>query len=227
MEVLDRLLYRAAVMKLDRTHWRLILQINHLISDAASTDILDKQFHAPGPANEKPQMRKNSIGDLFGLSIVPIEYVSNGRVYKGGNFNRVFGDFHDQVPVLLSLQEEPRSVMERFLEYKRFIRENNLNFINYMLKGYAASWPIKQLKSPFSFNSIIGAYDFSREIDRSLQEKRVETVKLSSPYFGVMLLENFSAGKLWISSWHNSGFNFKEAFMKNYFHLIEYLEKKK
>ena len=165
-----------------------------------------------------------SIGDLFGTDKVPILYLTNGRVYKDANFSYIIGDFHDNIPVLFPLDEEPRSAIERFVDYKRFVRDNNFNFMNYMVKGYITHPQDKELASPFSFNSLIGSYDFFKK--KSLPERKVETQKLTSPVFLMLLLENYSADKLWVSFLQNSGFTCQEIFMKNFTRLVDYLEKK-
>ncbi|MCX6582639.1 MAG: beta-ketoacyl synthase N-terminal-like domain-containing protein [Candidatus Aminicenantes bacterium] len=296
MEVLDKVLFRACLLRLDHTHLRLFLQVNHLIGDGACVGILDKQLYAVKHGLEEPRApitdyydyvrfmkeqnydhigldkylnfgdysRTNkailkkykmantkyesfevdisnidekfkgyyneiafltfakSIGDLFGVDKAPIEYVTNGRIYKDGDFNHVLGDFHDTIPVLLSLHEDPKSVIDGFIDYKRFIKENKLNFTNYASKGYIAGSVFKNLRSPFSFNAIIGSSDFFKS---PLHEERLATIKYSSPHVGMFLLEDFAAEKLWISFIQNSGFAIKEIFMKNFSQIVDCLNK--
>jgi aryl carrier-like protein len=304
-DVLDNVLFRAALLKVNHTRYRLLFIFNHLIADGTSIGILEKQlgdlsggigrigetrektnlqtdycdyvqflkmqdykniqlenyvnlqdysrsvaeilkkFKARGLEhdsfeldlsiiNEKNKEYYNEIvmlvwtaiiRDLFDVRKAPVSYLSNGRVYGGGDFNRIIGDFHDLVPVLFSRDEEPRAAIERFLEYKRFIRENNLNFMNYAVKGGGTRGGAEQLKSPFYFNSLIGSYEFFKEKRNEHAEKMVETSKISHPYFFIGVLEDFNAGKLWITFLHNSGFNVKEAFMKNYSQLVSSLNK--
>lgn len=298
MEIPGHPLYRILILKTDHTHWRLILQVNHLIGDGTCVGIMDEQFHALRQGTGKPQnnstptidyfdyvnFMKNQdykhialdkyvnfrdfrranqaiwknyktadtkhesfevdisivheafknyyneivflayaklIGDLFGIDKVPILYLTNGRVYKDANFSHIIGDFHDNIPVLFSLDEEPRTAMERFIDYKRFIRENNLNFTNYIAKGYIADLNHKELKSPFLFNSLFGSYDFFK----TSQKKIPRTLKFTVPHFVIVVLENFPADKLWVSFLQNSGSTCREIFMKNFTRLVDYLEK--
>jgi hypothetical protein len=305
LDVLDNVLFRAAILKVNHTHYRLLIIFNHLIADGTSIGILETQLRdlcgetgKSGETREKTNLQtdycdyvqflkiqdykniqlenyvdlqgysrsldeilkkfnvrdlehesfeldisiieeKNKdyyneivmlafagiIRDLFGVSKAPLSYLSNGRVYGGGDFNHIIGDFHDLVPVLFSRDEDPRAAIERFQEYKRFIRKNNLNFINFAVKGYVTVGGVEQLKSPFHFNSLIGSYEFFKEKRNEHAEKMVEASKISHPYFFMGVLEDFNAGKLWISFLQNSGFNVKEAFMKNYSQLVSFLNK--
>ncbi len=301
MKVFDNVLFRSFVLRLDHTHFRLFLQINHLIGDGTCAGILDKQLYTIRHGMETPwekgaskigyydyaQFLKNQnydhtaldkyikpkdysrsnkailkkykmaktifesfeldisgidekfkayyneilffayaklIGDIFGVNKVPIEFVTNGRIYKGGNFSHIIGDFHDNIPVLFSLKNDPLAEIERFIKYKNFVKENNLNFMNYAAKGYISGLKDLILKSPFSFNALIGPSNF---FDTDLYKKRrFERLEFSSPHLGMSLLEDFSAGKLWISFIQNTGFAIQEIFMKKYFYLVDYLAKK-
>jgi NADP-dependent 3-hydroxy acid dehydrogenase YdfG len=304
-DVLNNVLFRAVVLKVNHTRYNLLMNINHLIGDGTCIGLLEKQLRdlsggieRIGEAREKTNRQtdycdyvqflkmqdykniqlenyvnlqdysrtvaeilkkfktrglehesfeldisiineKNKeyyneivmlvwaaiIRDLFDVRKAPVSYLSNGRVYGGGDFNPVIGDFHDLVPVLFSRDEDPRAAIERFLEYKRFIRENNLNFMNYAVKGGGTWGGAEQLKTPFHFNSLIGSYEFFKKKRNEHAEKMVKKSKLSQPYFFMGVLEDFNAGKLWISFLHNSGFNVKEAFMKNYSQLVSTLNK--
>ncbi|MDQ1352214.1 MAG: hypothetical protein QG657_2520 [Acidobacteriota bacterium] len=301
MELFDHVLFRPWVLRLDHTHFRLFLQLNHLIFDGASVGVLDEQFNALKHGIEGPQRKSTPItdyydyvqfmkeqnydhtgldkylnlkdyfhankvilkkyemanteyesfevdissisakfkdyyneiaflafvkliGDLFGVDKVPIEYITNGRNYKGGDFNHIIGDFHDTIPVLVSLPADPKSEIDRFVDYNRFIKENKLHFMSYMQKGYITGLDLEKetLRPPFSFNALIGSYDFFK---KPFNERILATVKYTSPHFDMLLLEDFSADKLWITFIQNSGFTIKEVFMKNYFHLVDSLNK--
>jgi hypothetical protein len=303
LDVLDNVLFRLVVVKPDHTRYTLIFIFNHLIFDAFSAVVLDKQldqlsrggpdFHSTKkPTTDyrdyvkflqnldyeniqlekyldfhqylrsiKKRSRKYFVKDLkheafeldisnigetfkgyyneiflliyarviahlFAVKKVPIAYIFNGRNYKDGNFDHIIGDFHDVIPVLFSLDEpgEPKGMIDDFIDYKRFIRENNLNFYNYLTRGYIADVDHKKLVSPFSFNSIIGSYDSLKKTITQLQERKAKDLKFSSLVFSMTLVEDFYAGKLWVSFLQNSKFTLKEIFMKNYLDLVQNLD---
>ncbi|MGE5343971.1 MAG: beta-ketoacyl synthase N-terminal-like domain-containing protein [Candidatus Omnitrophota bacterium] len=300
MEVLDHVLFRAAIVKVESESFKLILQINHLIGDGTCVGILEKQLHdikqKIGTLSQDKvdsmtdyydyvqfmkgqnydhidlgnyinlrdyshaietvlenykiaELRFESfevdisvideefrvycheialwvfsklVGDLFGINRVPIEYLTNGRIYKGGNFNHIIGDFHDTIPVLLNLNGDLQTMMEHFIDYKRFIRENNLNFMNYLTRGYLSDLKKAKWKSPFSFNALIGSSEFFKGAS---QRKRLENLSFSSPHFGMSLLEDFSACKLWIKFVQNAGDAIKDLYMKNFLEVVNDLDR--
>jgi hypothetical protein len=167
------------------------------------------------------------IGHLFGVDKAPISFTSHGRIYKGADFNHIIGDFHDIIPVLFPLDGNhgARDIMHNFIEYKRFIKENNLNFFNYVTKRYITGNGYPILTSPFTFNSIVGSYDFFKNSGNKEMVHRAKTKKISAPYFQMAMLEDFYTDKLWISFLQNSGINIREIFMKNYSDLVHELDK--
>jgi acyl transferase domain-containing protein len=168
-----------------------------------------------------------TIGHFFGVDKVPIIFTSHGRTYKYGDFNHTIGDYHDLIPVLFHLDKHtaPMSMMDHFIRYKEFVRENNLNFINYVVKGYVSDIDYTGLLSPFNFNSIIGSYEYYEKISLEEFERRKSTLKISTPNFFLGLLEDFYAGKLLITIFQNSPFLTQKVFTRNYTDLVSDLNK--
>ncbi len=301
-EVLDNVLYRAVLLKLEHTRYKLIFAFNHLIFDGLSISILQKQLDQLSRGIEEVQEEKNSIihychyiefmnarnyediplekhidlhdyarsveestkhytvrnmkaenfeldisslnikfkdyyneivllvfaktiSHFFGIDRLPITTVSHGRIYKGGNFNHIIGDFHDMVPVLFYLEKsrDPGEIIDGLIQYRLFIKENNLNFINYAFKGHINDIDKTKLFSPFSINSVIGPYNELKNMLIKMLEQRAKTLEFSAPLFRLGMIADFHAHKLWLSFLHNSGFTIKEIFMKNYSHLVQHL----
>jgi len=167
------------------------------------------------------------LGHLFAVEKVPIEYISNGRVYKGGEFNHIIGDFPDSIPVLFPLDghRDPRWVIDHFIQYKEFLKANNLNFLNYAYKGYITGIDdYAKLLSPFTFNTIFGNYHYWKKMEYEDVE-REKRVGKHHPYFYMKVLEDYDGGILWVTFLQNSGFAIKEVFMKSYYNLLDDLDK--
>ncbi|NIM18026.1 MAG: acyltransferase domain-containing protein [Candidatus Aminicenantes bacterium] len=165
------------------------------------------------------------LGQLFKVNKVPIEYISNGRVYKGAEFNHIIGDFPDSIPVLFpeDVHSNPRGVLDHFIQYKEFLKANNLNFLNYAYKGYITGIDnYAKLLSPFTFNSIFGNYHYWKKMEYEDVEREKRAGK-HHPYFYMKVLEDYDGAVLYVTFLQNSGFAIKEVFMKNYFDLVHHL----
>jgi len=165
------------------------------------------------------------LGQLFAVREVPIEYLSNGRVYKGAAFNHIIGDFPDSIPVLfpVDVHRDPQEVLDHFIQYKEFLKANNLNFLNYAYKGYITGIDdYAKLLSPFIFNSIFGNYHYWKKMEYEDVEREKRAGK-HHPYFYMKVLEDYDGAVLWVTFLQNSGFAIKEVFMKNYFDLVHHL----
>lgn len=167
------------------------------------------------------------VKELFTIDKVPLAFVSNGRIYKDGNFKNIIGDFHDQIPVLFRFDQglEPNVLIRRFLDYKDLIREKNLNFSNYILKEKISVQNINSL-TPFFFNSMIGLPDFleGRQGDDIRREKVKESV--SGPTFQLTMLQSIHQNKIWVSFLQNSTFEeskIKELFLNIYSETVNSL----
>ena len=165
------------------------------------------------------------IGEIFNIDKIPFLITSNGRNYNGGNFNNVVGEFHDRIPILLpiSRHSSPFPIIERVVQYRTYIKENNLNFSNFLVKGYAGEINYSRLISPFSFNSLIGSFEhFKREDEDEIRRKSMKQ-RTTGTLFQLGLIENLQANKLWVSYYQNSGFGkekIKKLFMKTYADIV-------
>ena len=110
------------------------------------------------------------IRRFTGCPEAPIAQVSNGRVYAAARFTDSAGDFHDVIPLLLpdpaatSIEAE----LDRLRDYRRFIKDQNLNFLNYLLKHKSEVPDLQHLLSPFGFNAVPTTIDNVRRA-RALQ----------------------------------------------------------
>jgi hypothetical protein len=168
-------------------------------------------------------------GTLFEMENVPIILIANGRNYKDGNFNNIIGDFHDYVPVLFSFgpASNPRRSLENYLNYKQYIMENNLNFMNFFVKKYISGINyVKVFSNPFVYNTEIGQYDYLKRSFNDNPVKELNEKAVSRPSFEVIMSKDLYSDKLWVSCRHNSSFGnmkIKELFMKHYKDLAGYL----
>jgi amino acid adenylation domain-containing protein len=169
------------------------------------------------------------VGTLFEMEEVPIMLISNGRNYKDGNFNNIIGDFHDYVPVLFSFGpgSTPGRGLENYLNYKQYIMENNLNFMNFFVKKYISGINyVKVFSNPFVFNTEIGQYDY---LKRSFSDHLVRELNkrvVSRPSFEVVMSKDLYSDKLWVSWRHNWGvgdMKIEQLFMKHYKDFVDYL----
>jgi acyl transferase domain-containing protein/aryl carrier-like protein len=173
------------------------------------------------------------ISNLYKISKVPILFTSNGRNYKDCNFRNIIGDFHDDIPVLFSPDRGDYSYFNRFLEtfieYRQYIRDNNLNFLNFLLKKHNQGidyWKI--LSTPFSFNSQIGLYDYNRDVsnDRLSEILEQENFSANNPKFHMGIYKDLQSGNIIVQFFTNSPVDIteiKDLFLKNYFDVVEYL----
>jgi len=307
IDVIDHVLFKAAVLKIDHSHIRLVILFNHLIFDGTSIAVLNKQLadlsslrkttlkaltenkpdavhyrdyvefmkaqdykhiqleeylsfpdyiHWTEKIKEKFEIAemKTEVFDLdismipgrykdhyeeivllayaklicrlYGVDKAPITMVSNGRIYKDGKFNNIIGEFPDEIPVLLSFEKgiEPQKSMDNFVQYKRFIRENNFNFYNYMSKGYY-SGPVQSVTlSPFVFNSLMGSYEILTRIRAEENDMRGALGNMETPFFYMGVLEDFYANRVGIRFMQNSTAEVKEKFHEDYSQLVERLK---
>ena len=165
------------------------------------------------------------IRELIGIPHSPITFVSNGRVYKDATFNNIIGEFPDEIPVLFSFQDSlsPREMMDKYTEYKRFIRENNFNFYNYVTRGYMGEKGRGIKLSPFIFNSLIGSYDLLMRIRGEEAQMQGTMPHVPIPFFYLGVLEDYYAGKVGIRLIQNTRNPLQETFINNYTELIRKL----
>jgi amino acid adenylation domain-containing protein/FkbM family methyltransferase len=162
------------------------------------------------------------IGELFGLENIPITFISYGRSYKDGSFHETIGDLHDYIPLLFHLKQDPGPavVMEKLIDFRKYIKENNLNFTIFMAKNYQGPAKLSQFRSPFLFNSLFGLYDFFKENTQNdpLVESLEGRIK-GGKIFSIEISKDFKSDWLWVNYCHNSPFSkekIKEVFLRNY-----------
>jgi acyl transferase domain-containing protein len=310
MDVIDHVLFRAALVKMDHCTFRLVFLFNHLIFDGTSIGVLDNQLRQLAEGKDgnvdkddaetregKPEINHYSdyvrfmqeqnyegiefesfvdtekylqacqqinrdfnggetrtevfdldiskipgdykehfeeiviltygrlIRELTGVEDSPITFVSNGRFYKDAAFNGIIGEFPDEIPVQLSFGSN-RSVvemMEHFTAYKRFIRENNFNFYNFLMKGYLGQAAAGLSLSPFIYNSLMGSYDLLTRIRSEEADMQGAMGHVDSPLFYLGVMEDYYAGKVGIRFIQNTGSDLQETFLKNYTDLLKNL----
>lgn len=175
------------------------------------------------------------INRLFVIGEVPVMFVSSGRIYKGGSFKNIIGDFHDNVPLLFSFREDlpPDARIKKFIEYQEFIRMNNINFKNLALKGGYFKRSKKEklnFSSPFTFNSLITSREFYERKDASILERhKYTTGSTDTPSFSMGLLQDLHSDALFTVFVHNSQFKEKkieEVFMEIYSDTVQCLNAK-
>ncbi len=167
------------------------------------------------------------VQDLFGVKKVPLVFMSNGRTYKDGNFTDIIGDFHDLIPMLLSFEKgfNPREITREIIEYREYIKNHNLNFINYFRKNRNAREKFnKTILPPFIFNPIMGAYHFYRERSQDRFSKEWVKQSIKGPFFECYMSKDLYSPKVFIYYLHNSVFkpgDIKNRFNKNYEDLVQ------
>jgi amino acid adenylation domain-containing protein len=167
------------------------------------------------------------LGELFGISPVPVRFVSQGRFYKDAQFGDVLGDFHDFIPMLFrAARENSQSqwhTVQHILDYRNMVKETNLNFTATILnrEPHPQQW-LKWL-SPFTFNSLVGLYGEVAGPDRFDHEPR-EDYRHHPAQMGLVLVKSPDSNRLWLEVTHNSRFKdneIKEQFMKQFNRLKE------
>lgn len=310
--VIDHVLFRLAILKIDHCYYKLVWMFNHLIFDGTSVGIIENQMRQLAQSNELstetaqsmdesqtlrtasihykdyvefmknrdyseirfenfvntnvyleacseisakfpigsmktevfdldisiiPEEYKNHyeeimlltyaalIRELIGIQHSPITFVSNGRVYKDAAFNNIIGEFPDEIPVLFSFQDSlsPRAMMDEYTQYKRFIRENNFNFYNYVTRGYMGEKGRGIKLSPFIFNSLTGSYDLLMRIRSEEAQMQGTMPHVPIPFFYLGVLEDYYAGKVGIRLIQNTPSPLQESFINNYTELIRKL----
>jgi len=169
------------------------------------------------------------INDLFGISQVPINFISQGRHYKDGNFNEVIGDFHDFIPVFFPVCDGGPGpghwqIIENFLDFRKYIKEMNLNFLSYFVTNDTTQAELSRLSSPFSFNSLIGLYTDLKGYGEAVVDRSDERSKLKRFYLEMAKAPD--SDRIWIACTQNSQFEkeeVKETFMKHFYRLVEEL----
>jgi aryl carrier-like protein len=173
----------------------------------------------------------NLIKDLYGVIKVPMLFMSNGRSYKNGNFSNVIGDFHDLIPVHMSFENgtPPQEIIEKFINYREYIRNHNLNFINYLSKNIQVMEILeKNLLSPFIFNPIIGAYHFYKDRYKDQFSKKWAKKNIEGPFFELYMSKDFYSSKIFIYYSQNSTLTpgeIKNQLIKNFEVLVQQLNK--
>jgi amino acid adenylation domain-containing protein len=172
--------------------------------------------------------------NLFEMENAPIIVISSGRNYKDGNFNNIIGDFHDLVPVQIPFESHstPQQSLEglkNYMNYRTFIVEKNLNFINFFVKKYKSGVDYSNVfTSPFRFNSSIGEYDFFKKsfYDKALRKLVDPEQQTSHPSFQMVISKDHYSDNLWVSYTHNSKFgneNITRKFRKYFKELTKHL----
>jgi acyl transferase domain-containing protein/acyl carrier protein len=167
------------------------------------------------------------VSQLFRLDKVPLTFVSKGRQFRNGNFSKVIGDFHDGIPVLLSLNGDSnyREIIEHFIDYREFVKEENLCFASFYLKNSVAGIDSAVLRSPLIYNSHIGVYEAAKNIS---EEIMTNALIGSEPLFNFELTKDFFSDKLIIYIAQNFGFetqHLTQVFNEAYNEIIQDLNK--
>jgi amino acid adenylation domain-containing protein len=179
-----------------------------------------------------------TIGQLFHIDPVPISSVSHGRHYRGGNFGDIIGDFHDFIPVFFPARDsvEVGKIFKRFLDFKKYINQSNLNFISYFVAGDNTREDFLNLISPFSFNSLIGLYDDIKEENESRNRRQDEnedgnddyglfnqTNSIRPKFFDLVMVRDPNSECIWIDITQNSIFDNRHVsrlFVKHFKRLV-------
>lgn len=168
------------------------------------------------------------VKELFRIDQVPITGVSHGRHYKNGNFSHVMGDLHDHIPALFTLGNgtDPMALIEKYLDFKKYIFNMNLNFVSYASKHSALSSEISELASPFSFNSQFGGDE--ELINFSLYENEDEEMgdRRESRIFRLGMIASPHSERVSVSFYQNSQFEsrvVREHFTANFHSLADEL----
>jgi len=166
------------------------------------------------------------ISRLMSVECAPITFVSAGRVYKGSAFNNIIGEFPDEIPLLFSFDESrlPQRMMEDFVAYKRFIRENNFNFYNYVVKGHMGLKAQGLRLSPFVYNSLMGSYDMLMRMRGEEADMQGVMANIPVPFFYMGVLEDYYAGKVGVRFLQNTGKPVKDFFLESYGEVVGKLE---
>ncbi|MCP5045591.1 MAG: AMP-binding protein [bacterium] len=172
-----------------------------------------------------------SLNHFFGIDPVPISLVFHGRHYQDGHFGDVIGDFHDFIPFYFPVGEHAdcNRTLERLLEFKKYIKEMDLNFTAYLVRQETTRDDIVHLVSPFSFNSLIGLYETVKQEQRSesidsQDEALTDENRLRRKCFDMEMVRDPESERIWISFTQNSNFDleaFKERFLEDFHQLVE------
>jgi aryl carrier-like protein len=142
---------------------------------------------------------------FFECPHAPIAQVSAGRVYSDARFTDVIGDFHDVIPLLLSPQSSAvEGELDRLRAYRRFIKDHNLNFLNYLQKHRQHIPNIQELQSPFGFNAVPATIDNFRRARALEPNLPIQQSQPSQPNISLQLYEDLHHQRLFIVFVHNS-----------------------
>jgi amino acid adenylation domain-containing protein len=172
------------------------------------------------------------IHKMFNVENVPLQFASFGRNFKGGTFPNIIGDFHDGIPVLFSLNRQlrPEIFLENFLDYREYIRNNNLNFKNYFIKTHIPGLDYSKLDTPFVFNSVLGVYEKAKLVTKDeVRSKSIKERHAGPKKFNFDIAVNDYSNKLWINNLHNSSLDkdkIKEQFVNIYNDQVKDLSQK-
>jgi amino acid adenylation domain-containing protein len=171
------------------------------------------------------------ISEMFNIPYVPVLVLSSGRNYKGGNFNRVIGDFHDYIPLGIDLSPGTGISLSRQLEniidYKKFAREHNINFTNFFTKKKFPGLVPKDLVTPFVVNSLIDLTRNVKELTGNETIKKYTRTAVEAPLFNMQFAREMNSENVWIQATHNSTFEINsclDCFRKNYIDIIALLK---
>jgi hypothetical protein len=307
-EVIDRVLYRAIIVKSDNSNYKLIFMFNHLIFDGESVLLLEEQiegrketlldkeekkeridyydyttflnnlkyenlnlenylsipdfYEYVGKAlksNKTKEIKEDFfeidlsilkgrakdiyneilllsfsklIGNVYGIDKVPILFYSYGRNYKARNFWNIIGTFQDIIPVLFhrdrNRDDNFKDFLENFLDYREYIKNSNLNFMNFVLKKYLQGADyLRLLSSPFKFNPLFGLYERFKIMPREKVSKiqRQEKVDVDRVRFEMVTSKDLHTDNIFIRFLHNSIYEthqLKALFIKDFQDVAEY-----
>jgi tyrocidine synthetase III len=177
-----------------------------------------------------------TIKQLFKVEDIPITVISHGRHFNQANFSGIIGDFHDYIPVLCQLKENrtTQEIIKKFLAYKKFCKQQNLNFIAYFIKNDTRKEDIINSLSPFFFNSLIGLYDSVKEetesrnandiLECNVEEEINDAPGLRPRFFDLEMVRAPHMDQLWINISQNSDISqdkIKDLFIHNFQQLVD------
>jgi acyl transferase domain-containing protein/aryl carrier-like protein len=172
-----------------------------------------------------------TVGDLYQLDKVPLLLYAHGRDYKNGNYRNLIGSFQDNIPLLLPLDRINKftQFLKEFQDYKDFVRNKDLNFVNFIIQKYRKGVDFLNLYScPFKFNNIIGIYDqFVTENEN--QTKMQREVYFKSIQFQLTMSKDLHSDMVGIQFSQNLPFTFqqlKEKFLRTFSQTCAYFNSK-
>ncbi|MGD2090955.1 MAG: SDR family NAD(P)-dependent oxidoreductase [Candidatus Aminicenantes bacterium] len=166
---------------------------------------------------------------LFGIEKVPLSFYSHGRNYKDANFRNMIGVCYNHIPVLFSFNKKLnyKNMLENFLGYRKYIRNANLNFANFIAKKYSKGINyLKLFHSPFIFNPQIGLYDGYENLYREKSPKLPEEkfgIEFKTLRLDMTMSKELGTDNLLVRLLHNSPFemeDLKNKYRENYLEIL-------